>query len=81
MYQIKKEWTILWAKKGERSIKLASHLKSIHRVKVYEEIAIQINKLIDEGKLNPGDKLPPERELSEIFNVSRHSVREALRVL
>lgn len=56
-------------------------MKSIHRVKVYEEIAIQINKLIDEGKLNPGDKLPPERELSEIFNVSRHSVREALRVL
>ncbi len=60
---------------------IASHVKQIQKVKVYEEIAFQIKKLIEEGNLKPGDKLPPERTLSELFNVSRHSVREALRVL
>jgi len=60
---------------------IAGHVKQIQKVKVYEEIAFQIKQLIEDGKLKQGDKLPPERELSELFNVSRHSVREALRVL
>lgn len=33
------------------------------------------------GELNPGDRLPSERELVEKFGVARSSVREALRVL
>lgn len=33
------------------------------------------------GELKPGDKLPPERELASQFNVSRTSVREALKTL
>ncbi len=33
------------------------------------------------GELRPGDKLPPERELSASFGVSRSAVREALRSL
>jgi len=33
------------------------------------------------GEFAPGDKLPPERELAEMFGVSRPSVREALNVL
>lgn len=37
--------------------------------------------MIAEGRLKPGDKLPPERELAEIFGVSRSSVRDAIRVL
>ncbi|BBB89918.1 MAG TPA: FadR/GntR family transcriptional regulator [Methylomusa anaerophila] len=49
--------------------------------KVYEEIVEQIKTLISEGKLQPGDKLPSERELSERFNVSRASVREAFSAL
>jgi len=34
-----------------------------------------------EGKLQPGDKLPAERELAEQFGVSRNAVREAVKVL
>jgi len=46
-----------------------------------ERIVSQIKSLMFEGKLNPGDKLPPERELAEIMNVSRTSVREAIKTL
>lgn len=41
----------------------------------------QIEALLDRGELNPGDQLPPERALAEQFQVSRASVREALRSL
>lgn len=49
--------------------------------KVYEEIVEQIKKLIIDGRLQPGDKLLSERELSEKLNVSRTSVREAFSAL
>lgn len=37
--------------------------------------------LIAIGKLGPGDQLPPERQLAEMLEVSRPSLREALRTL
>ncbi|MFZ5632152.1 MAG: FadR/GntR family transcriptional regulator [Bacillota bacterium] len=46
-----------------------------------ERIVAQIKSLMLEGKLKQGDKLPPERELAEIMNVSRTSVREAIKTL
>ena len=46
--------------------------------KVSVQIAEQIRSSILTGKFFPGDKLPPERELAEMFGVSRPSVREAL---
>ncbi len=64
-----------------QKIVLADHVKQIRKIRVHEEIALQIQELIEGGKLNPGDRLPPERELCELFSVSRHSVREALRSL
>jgi GntR family transcriptional repressor for pyruvate dehydrogenase complex len=44
-------------------------------------IVDQIRMLIRDGQLNPGDRLPSERELGERFGVSRVTVREALRGL
>ncbi|GAB4540407.1 MAG: FadR/GntR family transcriptional regulator [Anaerolineae bacterium] len=41
----------------------------------------QIEQLIIEGHLQPGDRLPPERELAHQFGVSRTVVREAVRAL
>jgi len=49
--------------------------------RAFEEISDRIRDLILERKLQPGDKLPPERELAEKFNSSRTAVRESLRVL
>lgn len=49
--------------------------------KVSAQIADQIRSSILAGEFAPGDKLPPERELAEMFGVSRPSVREALNVL
>lgn len=46
------------------------------------EIVIEkILAWIKEGKLHPGDRLPPANELAEAFGVGRSSVREALRGL
>jgi len=41
----------------------------------------QLTRLIEEGVLNPGDRLPSERELSEELQVSRGTVREAVQFL
>lgn len=40
-----------------------------------------IKELIAERKLKPGDKLPPEMEISKGLGVSRGSVREAMKIL
>jgi GntR family transcriptional repressor for pyruvate dehydrogenase complex len=44
-------------------------------------IAEQIRGAIVSGRLNEGERLPPERELAEQFGVSRVTVRDALRAL
>lgn len=49
--------------------------------RLYEEIADQIQQLISGGDLKPGDKLLSERELADRLQVSRVSVREAIRSL
>jgi len=44
-------------------------------------IATQLVELIELQKLNPGDRLPPERALADLLEVSRPSLREALHIL
>ena len=46
-----------------------------------ERIVQQIMEQIHGGHLEPGQKLPPERELAEMFGVCRSSVREAIRAM
>lgn len=41
----------------------------------------QIKGLIQAGQLKPGDRLPPEHELSERLGISRSSLREAVKML
>ena len=51
------------------------------KLRAFEEICERIRRQLAAGKLKPGDKLPPERELSEQLGVSRAALREALRTL
>jgi len=55
--------------------------KKVRTKKVYMHIVEQIQDLIKEGKLKPGDKLPSEHILAGEFGASRPSVREALTAL
>jgi GntR family transcriptional repressor for pyruvate dehydrogenase complex len=46
-----------------------------------EIIVEQILDQVRDGNLQSGQKLPPEREMAEMFGVCRSSVREATRAL
>ncbi|CAG2533227.1 MULTISPECIES: FadR/GntR family transcriptional regulator [Maribacter] len=48
---------------------------------IQNEIILQLRDLMNNKNLEPGDKLPSERTLSEKFGVSRSSVREAIQKL
>lgn len=49
--------------------------------RAYQVVINQLEEVILSGKLEPGDKLPPERELIESLGTSRRTLREAFRVL
>lgn len=53
----------------------------IRPLKVSDGIANQIKDLIKTGALQPGDKLPPERNLAASLGVGRSSLREAINIL
>ena len=63
------------------SIDLTSGITPIEHSSVYELVVEQLRRAIHMGTYAPGEKLPPERELSQLLQVSRLSVREAIRVL
>lgn len=46
--------------------------------KLYQAVAAGIAEAIAEGRYRPGQKLPSERELTETFDVSRPTIREAM---
>ena len=56
-------------------------MKPIERVPVVVQVVNNVQELIDSEELKPGDKMPTERELIEMFGVGRSTVREALRML
>jgi|694.fasta_scaffold34537_7 GntR family transcriptional repressor for pyruvate dehydrogenase complex len=60
---------------------LATDLMFSHGDQRSERIAQQVVDYIDLNKLHAGDRLPPERDLARNLQVSRPSMREALRIL
>lgn len=60
---------------------MSTSFAPVRSQRAFEEIESQIRKLVTAGQLKPGDRLPPERELSAQFDVSRNTLREALRSL
>ncbi len=55
--------------------------EQVRPVRLYERIVDQVEAAIASGELQPGQRLPSERELVTQFGTSRATVREALRVL
>ncbi|MGX7950494.1 FadR/GntR family transcriptional regulator [Oleidesulfovibrio alaskensis] len=55
--------------------------ESAPRTSVAAEVAEKIRRMIDEGQMLPGERLPAERKLAGLFNVSRASVREGIKLL
>ena len=53
----------------------------VRQGRISDNIVSQIKNAIFTGIYKPGDKLPPEKELIRLFNVSRVPLREALRSL
>ncbi|MEA3434905.1 MAG: FCD domain-containing protein [Thermodesulfobacteriota bacterium] len=51
------------------------------KIKSYQNVVDQIQSAICEGSLKDGDKLPSEMKLTKMFDTSRGTIREALRVL
>ena len=47
----------------------------------YLDVALRLKRMIAEEDMKIGQSLPTERTLAQQFDVSRHSLREALRVL
>jgi DNA-binding FadR family transcriptional regulator len=60
--------------------KIAS-LSPVERNSLADQVAKKILDLVRTGNLKPGDQLPPERDLAQMLQVSRPSLREAMRGL
>ena len=54
-----------------------SGFTAVHLRRISDEIGEQVRAQLAAGQLQPGDKLPSERELAEKLGVSRNAVREA----
>jgi DNA-binding FadR family transcriptional regulator len=53
----------------------------IQRRKLYQDVVERLMLRIQSGEIRPGDHLPPERELMDVYGVGRPAVREALQAL
>lgn len=53
-------------------------LQIIKSDRLYLKVADQLNRLIEEGAIQPGQRFPSERELAEKLGVSRPTIREAM---
>lgn len=60
---------------------IAEELTPVEKIKAPEQIAEMLLKYILQGSVSPGDKLPPERTLATQLNVTRATLREALKKL
>jgi len=65
----------------EANTDFANVFNKVQPVRSFEDVLSQIYNAIYKNQLKTGDRLPSERELASMFNVSRTTIREAIRVL
>jgi GntR family transcriptional repressor for pyruvate dehydrogenase complex len=58
-----------------------SGLEPLRKAGLTDMLVTRILGLVTAGNLKAGDQLPPERKLAESFNISRPTLREAIRAL
>lgn len=56
-------------------------LSRVRQIPAHELVVEQIRRALELGRFRPGDKLPTERELSEMLDVSRTVIRAAMTIL
>jgi len=56
-------------------------LKKVQRIRVFDQAVEQLRTAILAGQYLPSSRLPTEQELCDVMDVSRSTIREALRVL
>jgi DNA-binding FadR family transcriptional regulator len=66
---------------ASRAVPGYSLFQSVRAGNAFEDTIERILRAIKLGEVPVGDRLPPERELSDLLNVSRDTLREAIRVL
>ena len=66
---------------NENKLDLAASFQPVVTKRASEIIYDQVRELINKGELKPGDRLPSERNMMEMFQRSRPTIREALRML
>ncbi len=59
---------------------MTAEIISIPRAALHEQVALRLRQMLVENRIAPGAKLN-ERELSEVLNVSRTPLREAIKML
>jgi len=69
------------ARKGTVELHVIADALQTNKAGVAQSVVKCILDLIRTGMLRPGDRLPSERELIDILDISRPSLREALRAL
>lgn len=60
---------------------MQNFFRKARQSRIFQDVVEQIQDAILDGRLQPGQRLPAERELGEMFGTSRGTLREALRVL
>lgn len=60
---------------------MALQHKKLRLNRRFQQVVDEVEAAIIAGELTPGDQLPPELELKEMFGTGRGTIREALRVL
>jgi len=60
---------------------MSSLFRKAKQNRIFQDVVDQIQAAILDGRIQPGEKLPAERELGEMLGTSRGTLREALRVL
>ncbi len=57
------------------------NFKKAKQNRIFQDVVDQVQVAILDGRIGAGERLPAERELCEMFQTSRGTLREALRIL